>query len=146
MQNVFDSPISLGRWGCSCIHSFRYSTAILTRLSFRPNSPLTIFRTSSVGGSITSCDFLIWRQTETCGAQSCMWCSVTFLYSAVLYQYSRTSITLTSPPANTTTSYTHPYPFYTLQYLYSGYCTAILRRQKTKLFNSYNNITTRPAV
>ena len=128
-----DSPISLGRWYCSCIHSFRCSTASLTRLSFRPNSPLTFSRTSSVGGSITVCDILIWRQNETCGAQCCIWCSFTFLYTKVLYQYPQNSITLPSPTANTTPSHKHPLSHLTLQYLYAGYYTGILSRQKYKV-------------
>ena len=65
VQNVFDSPISLGRCGCCCIKSFRISTASITRLSFRPNSPLTFSRTPSVGGSSTSCDILIWRKEKS---------------------------------------------------------------------------------
>jgi len=65
-----------------------------------------------------------------CGVHCCMWCSVAFLYTTVLYQYTRTSITLTSSPANTTPSYTNPSHIYALQYFYTGYCTAILRRQK----------------
>ena len=61
-QNV---PISLGRWGCSCIQSFRCSTASLTRCSFRPNSPLTFSSTSLVGGSITCSDILCLQTQKT---------------------------------------------------------------------------------
>jgi len=73
-QNV---PISLGRWGCSCMQSFRRSTASLTRCSFRPNSPLTFSSTSLVGGSITSSDILCLEE------QNCVRCSkiVNFFYS-----------------------------------------------------------------
>jgi hypothetical protein len=46
-------PVSLGRCSCGCIHSFRWSTASLTRSSFRPNSILTLSSTPSLGGSIT---------------------------------------------------------------------------------------------
>ena len=49
-------PISCGRWGCSCIQSFRCSTASLTRCSFRPNSLHTFSSTSLLGGPITSED------------------------------------------------------------------------------------------
>jgi len=52
-QNV---PISLGRCGCSCIQSFRCSTASLTRCSFKPNSLHTFSSNSLLGGSITSKD------------------------------------------------------------------------------------------
>ena len=54
-QNV---PISLGRWGCSLIQSFRCSTASLTRCSFRPNSLLNFSTTFLLGGSITCRDIL----------------------------------------------------------------------------------------
>jgi len=59
-QNV---PISLGRWGCSCIQSFRCSTASLTRCSFRPNSPLNFSTTSLLGGSIT-CRDILYLETQ----------------------------------------------------------------------------------
>jgi hypothetical protein len=98
----------------AAVSSFRCSIDSLTRLSFRTNSLLAFSRTSS-------CDILIWKQ-EKCIAQSYIWCSVTFLYTTALYQHSRTSFTLNTPPAITTASYTHPTPITAMRSMYTGHC------------------------
>ena len=79
--SLWNVPISLGRWGCSCIQSFRCSIASLTRCSFRPNSPLTLSSTSLLGGSIICCDMLCLETQNRvrCSEVLCFY-SNTYLY------------------------------------------------------------------
>ena len=61
-------PVSLGRCCCCCIQSFKCSTGSLTRCSFRPNSPLTLSSTSSLGVSITSSE-ISYVMAKLCSSQ-----------------------------------------------------------------------------
>ena len=64
-------PISLGRWCCGCIQSFRCSIASLTLCSFRPNSHLTFSSTSLMGGSII-CSDISYLVTNVCSTEYCV--------------------------------------------------------------------------
>jgi hypothetical protein len=81
LYQTYQFLLSFGRWGCSCIQSFRSSTASLTRLSFRPNSLLTFSSNSLLGNSMTSIDILCMR------TQNSVPCSKLFNFSILRHIY-----------------------------------------------------------
>ena len=119
--SLYKSPVSLGSWACRSIQSFRCFINFLTRLSLRPNSPLIFSRTSSLRGSITSCNILTWRQ-EKCVLFNALY-GVPLDFSTLLYSINShervsrlTRLQETPPPPIQT-----PTPKNAFRYLYTGH-------------------------